>query len=41
MALIGMAFGIGFTFGPLVAVASLFGIPRYQGVVGYCAAGLS
>ncbi len=42
MALIGMAFGIGFTFGPLVAVASLYWAPpTYQGVVGYCAAGLS
>ncbi len=42
MALIGMAFGIGFTFGPLVAVASLYWAPpAYQGVVGYCAAGLS
>ena len=42
MALIGMAFGIGFTFGPLVAVASLYcAPPGYQGVVGYCAAGLS
>ena len=42
MALIGMAFGIGFTFGPLVAVASLYWAPPgYQGVVGYCAAGLS
>ena len=42
MALIGMAFGIGFTFGPLVAAASLYMAPAgYQGVVGYCAAGLS
>ena len=42
MALIGMAFGIGFTIGPLVATASLWWAPPgYQGVVGYCAAGLS
>ena len=42
MALIGMAFGIGFTIGPLVAVASLYWAPPdYEGVVGYCAAGLS
>ena len=41
MALIGMAFGIGFTFGPLVAVASLEFFPLHKGVVGYFAAGLS
>ena len=41
MALIGMAFGIGFTFGPLVAAAALFLVPDYRGVVGYVAAGLS
>jgi DHA1 family tetracycline resistance protein-like MFS transporter len=41
MALIGMAFGIGFTFGPLVAVASLYFFPLHKGVVGYFAAGLS
>ncbi len=41
MALIGMAFGIGFTFGPLVAAAALFTVPDYRGVVGYVAAGLS
>ncbi len=41
MALIGMAFGIGFTFGPLVAVASLRFFPLHKGVVGYFAAGLS
>ena len=41
MALIGMAFGIGFTFGPLVAVASLYFFPTHKGVVGYFAAGLS
>jgi MFS transporter, DHA1 family, tetracycline resistance protein len=41
MALIGMAFGIGFTFGPLVAVASLYFFPQHKGVVGYFAAGLS
>ncbi|HVS40550.1 MAG TPA: MFS transporter, partial [Gemmataceae bacterium] len=41
MALIGMAFGVGFTFGPLVAVGSLYWSPGREGVVGYCAAGLS
>ncbi len=41
MALIGMAFGIGFTFGPLVAAASLILFPQHRGVVGYFAAGLS
>ena len=41
MALIGMAFGIGFTFGPLVAVASLYFFPTHKGVMGYFAAGLS
>jgi MFS transporter, DHA1 family, tetracycline resistance protein len=41
MALIGMAFGIGFTFGPLVAAASLSFFPDRHGIVGYCAAGLS
>jgi MFS transporter, DHA1 family, tetracycline resistance protein len=41
MALIGMAFGIGFTFGPLVAAGALFMAPDHHGIVGYCAAGLS
>jgi MFS family permease len=41
MALIGMAFGIGFTFGPLVAAAALFLVPNYRGVVGYVAGALS
>jgi MFS family permease len=39
MALIGAAFGIGFTFGPLLGFASLF-LPLY-GAPGYMAAGLS
>src|SRR5207253_10722263 len=39
MALIGAAFGIGFTFGPLLGFASLF-VPR-PGAPGYAAAGLS
>jgi len=41
MALIGAAFGIGFTFGPLVGFASLFWFPNHHGVVGYSAAILS
>jgi MFS family permease len=41
MALIGAAFGIGFTFGPLVGFASLFWFPEHHGVIGYSAAGLS
>jgi MFS family permease len=39
MALIGVAFGIGFTFGPLLGFASLF-FP-YRGAPGYMAGGLS
>jgi MFS family permease len=41
MALIGAAFGIGFTFGPLVGFASLYAFPEHYGVIGYTAAGLS
>jgi MFS transporter, DHA1 family, tetracycline resistance protein len=41
MALIGAAFGIGFTFGPLVGFASLYIWPAHFGVIGYTAAGLS
>jgi MFS family permease len=41
MALIGAAFGIGFTFGPLIAAGSLYWFPEHHGVIGYCAAGLS
>lgn len=41
MALIGAAFGIGFTFGPLVGFASLYWFPEHHGVIGYSAAGLS
>ncbi|HTU89023.1 MAG TPA: MFS transporter [Gemmataceae bacterium] len=41
MALIGAAFGIGFTFGPLVGFASLYFFPNHYGVIGYTAAGLS
>jgi MFS family permease len=42
MALIGMAFGIGFTFGPLLGAASLglFGDTHHE-LIGYTAAGLS
>jgi MFS family permease len=41
MALIGAAFGIGFTFGPLVGFASLLWFPTHHGVIGYTAACLS
>jgi MFS family permease len=41
MALIGAAFGIGFTFGPLVAFGSLRWFPSHHGVIGYAAACLS
>ncbi len=41
MALIGAAFGIGFTFGPLVGFGSLYFFPSHYGVIGYTAASLS
>src|SRR5579871_4115642 len=41
MAMIGAAFGIGFTFGPLIGFAALYFVPSHHGVVGYTAAGLS
>jgi MFS family permease len=42
MALIGAAFGIGFTFGPLIAYVALLALPAQgHGAVGYVAAGLS
>jgi MFS family permease len=41
MALIGAAFGIGFTFGPLVGFASLLLFPSHHGAIGYTAASLS
>lgn len=41
MALIGAAFGIGFTFGPLVGFASLLWFPNHHGAIGYSAAALS
>lgn len=41
MALIGAAFGIGFTFGPLVGFASLTVFPNHYGAIGYSAASLS
>ncbi len=41
MALIGAAFGIGFTFGPLVGFAALQWFPQVLGAVGYVAAALS
>jgi MFS transporter, DHA1 family, tetracycline resistance protein len=42
MALIGAAFGVGFTFGPLIAFAAIEYFPQHgHGAVGYVAAGLS
>jgi MFS family permease len=41
MALIGAAFGIGFTFGPLIGFGSLYLFKDHHGVIGYVAAGLS
>jgi MFS family permease len=41
MALIGAAFGIGFTFGPLIGFLSLAWGQEYRGATGYAAAGLS
>jgi MFS family permease len=41
MALIGAAFGIGFTFGPLIGAGALYFFPHHHGVIGYVAAGLS
>lgn len=41
MAMIGAAFGIGFTFGPLIGAASLWIAPANPGVIGFVAAGLS
>lgn len=41
MALIGAAFGIGFTIGPLVGFAALSWMPSHHGSIGVAAAGLS
>jgi DHA1 family tetracycline resistance protein-like MFS transporter len=41
MALIGLAFGIGFTFGPLIAFAAVTWFPQERGAPGYAAAGMS
>jgi MFS family permease len=41
MALIGAAFGIGFTFGPLVGFAALYFAREHAGALGFVAAGLS
>lgn len=41
MALIGAAFGIGFTFGPLIGFAALTWFPHHAGATGYFAAALS
>jgi MFS family permease len=41
MALIGFAFGIGFTFGPLVGFAALYFFPNHKGAIGGLAAFLS
>jgi MFS family permease len=41
MALIGAAFGIGFTFGPVMGAASIKFFPEYRGGPGFAAAGFS
>jgi MFS family permease len=41
MALIGAAFGIGFTFGPLIGAGALKAFPNHLGITGYVASGLS
>jgi MFS family permease len=41
MAMIGAAFGIGFTFGPLVGFGALSFFPTHTGSLGFVAAGLS
>lgn len=41
MALIGAAFGIGFTFGPLLGAGAIHFFPQYQGAPGFAAGGLS
>jgi len=41
MALIGVAFGIGFTFGPILGAGSLLLFPQFRGGPGFIAAGLS
>jgi MFS family permease len=41
MALIGVAFGLGFTFGPLLGVAALLLFPDFRGAVGFAAAACS
>ncbi len=41
MALIGAAFGIGFTFGPLIGAGALWLFPQWLGLTGYVAATLS
>ena len=41
MALIGLAFGIGFTFGPLLGAGAMTVLPQFKGAPGFAAAGLS
>src|SRR4029434_5686650 len=41
MAMIGAAFGIGFSFGPLIGAGALALYPQHYGLIGYVAAGLS
>jgi DHA1 family tetracycline resistance protein-like MFS transporter len=41
MALIGAAFGVGFTFGPLIGALALYVAPKHQGGPGYAAAVIS
>jgi MFS family permease len=41
MALIGMAFGIGFTFGPILGAGALYLFPAHRGAPGYVASAFS
>jgi MFS family permease len=41
MALIGLGFGVGFTFGPAIGFGAVYAFPDYLGAPGYFAAGLS
>ncbi len=41
MAMIGAAFGIGFTFGPLLGAGALYFFPQHYELIGYTAASLS
>src|SRR5262249_1514408 len=41
MAMIGAAFGIGFTFGPILGFLALLAFPEHRGSIGYAASALS